>query len=166
MEMVDFGHEMPLAVSPRGVREIETVPVLPLGLSALVRTVFAVQRFRVAADETLLLVTDGVTEARDRAGEFFPLVERIGARVAADAELVRPVRLVEVVRDEVLRHTGGRLTDDTTILAVRRAGGSDWPREPPARTRTRTGPAPAPSPAPPADRTPPGAGPPPADRTP
>ncbi|MGX9919082.1 PP2C family protein-serine/threonine phosphatase [Streptomyces sp. NPDC002248] len=166
MEMVDFGHEMPLAVSPRGVREIETVPVLPLGLSALVRTVFAVQRFRVAADETLLLVTDGVTEARDRAGEFFPLVERIGARVAADAELVRPVRLVEVVRDEVLRHTGGRLTDDTTILAVRRAGGSDWPREPPARTRTRTGPAPAPSPAPPADRPPPGAGPPPADRTP
>jgi hypothetical protein len=123
IEMVDFGHEAPLAVSARGAREIPTDPVLPLGLSALVRSDFAVQRFRVAADETLLLVTDGVTEARDHAGEFFPFAERIGARVLADPALVRPARLVELVREEVLRHTGGRLTDDTTILAVRRAGG-------------------------------------------
>ncbi|MFJ4439807.1 PP2C family protein-serine/threonine phosphatase [Streptomyces sp. NPDC088923] len=153
MEMVDFGHETPLAVSPRGVREIETVPVLPLGLSGLVTTVFAVQRFRVAADETLLLVTDGVTEARDRTGEFFPLVERLGTRVAADARCAEPARLVALVRDEVLRYTGGRLTDDTTILAVRRAGGPDWPREPPERARARsgaTGGAPPPAPTSPA----------------
>ncbi|EDY42906.2 LOW QUALITY PROTEIN: membrane protein, partial [Streptomyces sp. SPB074] len=115
IEMVDFGHEPPLAVSPRGVREIATEPVIPLGLSALMGSVFVVQRFPVAADETLLLVTDGVTEARDRSGVFFPLAERIGARVGADPGLTDPVRLVALVRDEVLRHTRGRLTDDTTV---------------------------------------------------
>ncbi|WP_431035324.1 PP2C family protein-serine/threonine phosphatase [Streptomyces sp. P6-2-1] len=131
IELVDFGHEVPLAVSPRGVREIPTEPVLPLGLSGLLSTPFAVQRLRVAADETLLLVTDGVTEARDRAGEFFPLAERIGGRVAADPGLTQPLRLVELVRDEVLRYTRGRLTDDTTILAVRRGAGREGPRDPP-----------------------------------
>ncbi|MET8556340.1 PP2C family protein-serine/threonine phosphatase [Streptomyces sp. NPDC004959] len=147
LEMVDFGHEVPLAVSPRGVREIPTDPMLPLGLSGLVRAPFVVRRCRVAADETLLLVTDGVTEARGATGEFFPLAERIGRRVGADPGLVKPIRLVALVRDEVLRYTGGRLGDDTTILAVRRAGGGEGPRDPPARGEDEPGPRTSPGPS-------------------
>ncbi|MEV0846186.1 PP2C family protein-serine/threonine phosphatase [Streptomyces sp. NPDC049954] len=121
VELVDFGHEPPLAVGPRGVRELETVPALPLGLGALLDEAPVMVRIALAEDETLLLVTDGVTEARDRSGTFFPLRERLAEAMARDPLLAAPGLLVRLVRDETLRHTHGRLTDDTTVLAVRRA---------------------------------------------
>lgn len=121
VELVDFGHEPPLAVGPRGVRELETVPVLPLGMSELLDEAPVVVTLDLADDETLLLVTDGVTEARDRSGEFFPLREHLAAAMARDPLLAAPALLVRLVRDATLRYTGGRLTDDTTVLAVRRS---------------------------------------------
>ncbi|MFE9251803.1 PP2C family protein-serine/threonine phosphatase [Streptomyces sp. NPDC007088] len=121
VELVDFGHEPPLAVGPRGVRELTTVPALPLGLGALLDEPPVMVRIELAQDETLLLVTDGVTEARDRSGAFFPLRERLAEAMARDPLLAAPGLLVRLVRDQTLRHTHGRLTDDTTVLAVRRA---------------------------------------------
>ncbi|MFD8912026.1 SpoIIE family protein phosphatase [Streptomyces sp. NPDC059575] len=71
-------------------------------------------------DETLLVVTDGVTEARDRRGEFYALVRELERDLARDPGRAAPDRLVRAVRDGVLRHTRGRLADDTTVFAVRR----------------------------------------------
>ena len=58
-------------------------------------------------------------EARDRAGEFFPLREKVARAVAEDPRVADPARLVLLVRDGTLRHCRGRLADDTTIFAVR-----------------------------------------------
>ncbi|MGW2048775.1 PP2C family protein-serine/threonine phosphatase [Streptomyces sp. NPDC001858] len=128
VEIVGFGHEPVLAVggAAGAVRVLPNGDRLPLGLGELVepqdgpRPLPPVLRVAVAPGETLLLVTDGVTEARDRAGEFYPLAEEVAAAVARDPRDAEPGRLVVFVRDGTLRHCGGRLDDDTTVFAVRR----------------------------------------------
>ncbi|MDX3454015.1 PP2C family protein-serine/threonine phosphatase [Streptomyces sp. ME02-8801-2C] len=125
VEVVNFGHEPSLIVSSDGVRSLPPGDGLPLGLSELSpggggRP--SVVRVPLADRETLLLVTDGVTEARDSDGAFFPLRERVAEAVAADPRVAEPRRLVAFVRDGTLRHCGGRLGDDTTVFAVRVSG--------------------------------------------
>jgi hypothetical protein len=122
VEVVNFGHEPSLIVSPDGVRSLPPGDGLPLGLSELTSGgggLPSVVRVPLGAAETLLLVTDGVTEARDADGTFFPLRERVADAVAQDPRTADPRRLVAFVRDGTLRHCGGRLADDTTVFAVR-----------------------------------------------
>ncbi|WP_327696111.1 PP2C family protein-serine/threonine phosphatase [Streptomyces sp. NBC_00459] len=126
VEVVNFGHEPSLIVSPEGVRSLPPGDGLPLGLSELTSGAGglpSVVRVPLGAAETLLLVTDGVTEARDADGTFFPLRERVADAVAQDPRTADPGRLVAFVRDGTLRHSGGRLADDTTVFAVRAADG-------------------------------------------
>ncbi|MFF3484992.1 PP2C family protein-serine/threonine phosphatase [Streptomyces sp. NPDC002701] len=124
IEVVNFGHEPPLVAGPSGVRPLPPGDGLPLGLGGLAGPrsgVPPVRRVPLAPDETLLLVTDGVTEARDADGVFFPLRARVSLAVSTDPAVARPRPLVELVREGTLRHGAG-LVDDTTIFAVRRAG--------------------------------------------
>ncbi|MFG3656607.1 PP2C family protein-serine/threonine phosphatase [Streptomyces sp. NPDC047706] len=124
VDVVNFGHDPPLIAGPRGVRTLPTTGGLPLGLGELVPpgvpTLPPVRRFPFAADETLLLTTDGVTEARAPDGTFYPLTAEVTRALTADERTARPRRLVAFVRDGVLRHSRGRLVDDTTVFAVRR----------------------------------------------
>ncbi len=140
IEVVNFGHEPPLAAGPSGVRLLPPGDGLPLGLGDLAGPgprsgpesesdsgsesgsgLPPVRRVPFDPDETLLLVTDGVTEARDAGGAFFPLHEHVARAVRADPALTQPRRLVELVREGTLRHSTDRLADDTTIFAVRPA---------------------------------------------
>ncbi|KOG74479.1 integral membrane protein [Streptomyces antibioticus] len=123
IDIMNFGHEPPLAVGPLGVHELPGGDGLPLGLGDLGGGPPPVHRVRLATDETLLLVTDGVTEARDKPGEFYPLAREVSRAVRADPRRTEPRRLVRRVRDGVLRHSAGCLEDDTTIFAVRRLSG-------------------------------------------
>ncbi|MEU5223315.1 PP2C family protein-serine/threonine phosphatase [Streptomyces toyocaensis] len=129
VDAVVFGHEHPLAVGPGGVRILPAEGGLPLGCRDLAPGGPPVRRMPLAVDETLLLVTDGVTEARDGDGRFYPLTEDLERAVAADPRVVAPARLVAVVRDGTLRHSRGHLVDDTTAFAVRRtrAAGGEGP---------------------------------------
>ncbi|AJP02755.1 integral membrane protein [Streptomyces cyaneogriseus subsp. noncyanogenus] len=120
VDAVVFGHEPPLAVGPGGVRQLPAGDGLPLGLGELAPARPTVRRLPLAPDETLLLVTDGVTEARDRQGCFYRLRDEVARAVAADPGVTEPRRLAAHVRDGTLRHCGGRLDDDTTVFAVRR----------------------------------------------
>lgn len=120
VEVVIFGHEPPLAVGSDGVRVLPVVAGLPLGYRDLAPGMPLVQRVPVGPSETLLLFTDGVTEARDSGGRFYPLADEVQRAVAADPYNAIPARLVALVRDGTLRHSGGRLADDTTAFAVRR----------------------------------------------
>ncbi|MFV0134752.1 PP2C family protein-serine/threonine phosphatase [Streptomyces sp. HMX87] len=120
VDAVVFGHEPPLVVGPDGVRQLPAVGGLPLGFAELGSGTPPVCRLPLAADETLLLVTDGVTEARDRAGCFYPYTDEVRGAVTAGPGGTEPRRLVALVRDGTLRHCAARLADDTTVFAVRR----------------------------------------------
>lgn len=122
VEVVNFGHEPPLVVGPFGVRSLSPGHGLPLGLGELagMNGPPPTLRSALAPGETLLIVTDGVTEARNSAGVFFPLKDRVSEGLLADPRTADPARLVAYVRDGTLAHCGGHLADDTTIFAVRR----------------------------------------------
>ncbi|WP_442811975.1 SpoIIE family protein phosphatase [Streptomyces sp. NBC_01803] len=83
-----------------------------------------VLRVPFAADETLPLVTDDVTEARDPDGAFPRLSDHL-ARGGDPA----PGAVVARGEEAVVAHTRGRLADDTAILAVRRTTGGRVPQE-------------------------------------
>ncbi|MET7450566.1 PP2C family protein-serine/threonine phosphatase [Streptomyces sp. NPDC005574] len=123
VEIVNFGHEPPLRVGAGGVRALPAGDGLPLGLGDLTGSLRTPPTLRVplAPGDTLLLTTDGVTEARDGDGRFYALADRVAEAVAADARTAAPDRLVALVRDGTLRHCAGRLGDDTTVFAVRRS---------------------------------------------
>ncbi|MFI5982832.1 PP2C family protein-serine/threonine phosphatase [Streptomyces sp. NPDC051555] len=72
---------------------------------------------RLAPGEALFLHTDGVADARDRAGRFFPLAGAVTEAAAAAA--LTPARLVAGVHAALLRHTSGRLADDVALLVLR-----------------------------------------------
>jgi serine phosphatase RsbU (regulator of sigma subunit) len=122
LESVVFGHEPPLVIGAGEVRQLPPGDALPLGLAALTGTTAPppVRRTPLAAGETVLLTTDGVTEARDGIGAFYPLAAEVTRAVAADPRAGEPRGLVNLVRDGTLHHCGGVLADDTTVFAVRR----------------------------------------------
>ncbi|TXS41560.1 serine/threonine-protein phosphatase [Streptomyces sp. uw30] len=126
VQAVVLGHDCPLVVGPDGVRSLPPGHGLPLGMAALdpAGGPLPVHRVPLRPGETLLMTTDGVTEARNSDGVFYPLTDDVTAAVAADPGIARPRRLVAFVRERTLRHCGGRLADDTTVFAVRRTKGA------------------------------------------
>ncbi len=116
LDVINFGHASPLVIGPHGLRALPEGMGRPLGLSRLASGgVPPVVRVPFNPAETLLLFTDGVSEARDRDGTFLP----VGDRLAASGTTT-PAGLVDLLQSAVLTHTRGRLADDTAILAVRR----------------------------------------------
>ncbi|MFC8239720.1 PP2C family protein-serine/threonine phosphatase [Streptomyces chartreusis] len=126
VEAIVLGHDCPLVVGPDGVRHLPPGHGLPLGMAELdpLGEPLPVLHARLRPGETLLMTTDGVTEARDDHGAFYPLAADVTAAVAADPGIARPLRLVAFVRERTLRHCGGHLADDTTVFAVRRSAGA------------------------------------------
>ncbi|GAA3932647.1 PP2C family protein-serine/threonine phosphatase [Actinomadura viridis] len=115
VELVDCGHPPPLLLNGHGVVPLQAErPALPLGLGGLSQDGYEVSRFPFKSGDLLLLYTDGVIEARDSHGAFYPLAERVGAW--HDLE---PDDLVQRVREDLLAHAGGRLDDDAAMIAVR-----------------------------------------------
>ncbi|MET9157828.1 PP2C family protein-serine/threonine phosphatase [Streptomyces parvulus] len=88
----------------------------PLGLADLVEEARTVSWFAFPPGATLLLCTDGLTEARAPGGAFYPLEARLGGRVDITAG-----RLTRSLVDDVHGFTAGAQQDDLAILAVRRA---------------------------------------------
>ncbi|MDX2813176.1 PP2C family protein-serine/threonine phosphatase [Streptomyces sp. PA03-5A] len=87
----------------------------PLGLGGLAPHDHHEDTFPFAPGDVLLLYTDGVTEARDPAGTFYPLQDRV-ASWAGD----EPGGLVRHVREDLCRHLRGTLSDDVAIVALQR----------------------------------------------
>ena len=121
VDVLLLGHDPPLIVGSGGIRLLPPGDGLPLGLGDLTADgPPSARRVPLAPGETLLLTTDGVTEARDGTGEFYPLAADVAHALATDPRTAEPRRLVDLVRDRTLHHCGGRLADDTTVFAVRR----------------------------------------------
>ncbi|WP_078872539.1 PP2C family protein-serine/threonine phosphatase [Streptomyces sp. NRRL S-337] len=98
-------------------------PALPIGLGGLPGApAYEVETFPFEPGDQLLLYTDGVTEARDAQGAFYPLADRAGAWSGCS-----PHQLLRHLRADLLAHTRGKLGDDAAAVAVRRL-----PAPPPA----------------------------------
>ncbi|MGW0884594.1 PP2C family protein-serine/threonine phosphatase [Streptomyces sp. NPDC002671] len=117
LEVVNCGHAPPLLLSASGdVTPVEpTHPAPPLGLRALSDQAPRLMRLPFAVGDQLLLYTDGVTEARDHAREFYPLAEGVARHLCDE-----PARTLTALHDELLAHVGGHLHDDAALLLLRK----------------------------------------------
>ncbi|WP_327347536.1 PP2C family protein-serine/threonine phosphatase [Streptomyces europaeiscabiei] len=116
LELVNCGHAPPLLVRGSGVVAVEPAcPSPPLGLRALTGETPSLQTLPFADEDQLLLYTDGVTEARDRDREFYPLAERLAHHLSDE-----PAHTLTALHDELLTHVGGRLHDDAALLLLRK----------------------------------------------
>lgn len=71
-------------------------------------------RIRFALGDQMLFYTDGVIEARDQAGCFYPLEDRSSLLKAA-----APEEALEDLRADLVRHVGGTIADDAAMLLIR-----------------------------------------------
>ncbi|MCF2533291.1 SpoIIE family protein phosphatase [Yinghuangia soli] len=119
LEVVNCGHVAPIALGPGGLREIDVPSLLPLGFATLDATCEAPRPapLRLDGDTTLLLYTDGLSEARNASGEFYPIAARL-TRSAPSAP--DPDDLIRRLDDDV-RNWTHRLNDDITLIALSQA---------------------------------------------
>ncbi|WP_063764083.1 PP2C family protein-serine/threonine phosphatase [Streptomyces varsoviensis] len=119
LRIVNRGHPPPLLLYADGkaVEAAPEVPALPLGMGDLGVWPDRVDVWDFPAGATLLLFTDGVTEARDERGEFYDPQVRLNGRLFDGPDL-----LLEALSVDVARHTGGGTADDMALLAIRRCG--------------------------------------------
>ncbi|WP_207943004.1 PP2C family protein-serine/threonine phosphatase [Actinomadura sp. KC345] len=117
-EAINCGHVPPyLLQDGRSGRVPLGKTSLPLGLGSLDPEPRAAERFDFPRGSTLLLFTDGVTEARNPSGAFYPLRERM-----ADRGDLRAADIAPAIYRDLQQHTQGRLADDTALLVLRRSG--------------------------------------------
>lgn len=116
VEVCNAGHCPPLVVSASGVATVDPTG-MPVGTFFATR--FSMRKVTLARGDTLLLYTDGLTEARNADDEEYG-VERLTALLPALAR--RPVSdMVAACREDLAAYLAGApKTDDITIMAVRR----------------------------------------------
>ncbi|MCX4542784.1 PP2C family protein-serine/threonine phosphatase [Streptomyces sp. NBC_01565] len=119
LRLVNRGHPEPLLLSADGSLAVlaPAEPALPLGMGELAMWPDRAEQWPFPEGTTLLLYTDGLTEARDRAGEFYDPAVRLRGSVFSG-----PDALLSALSTDVRRHTGGGATDDMALLAVGRPG--------------------------------------------
>ncbi|WP_190126268.1 PP2C family protein-serine/threonine phosphatase [Streptomyces inusitatus] len=133
LRLVNRGHPAPLLLyADGGLVSLEPAEyALPLSMGELGVRPDRAEEYPLPPGATLLLYTDGLSEARNARGEFYDPVLRLRGRIFPG-----PGELLDELLDDVRRHTGGGSTDDMALLAVVRA-----PERPPPAGAGPTGPA-------------------------
>jgi serine phosphatase RsbU (regulator of sigma subunit) len=118
VEILNCGHPPPLMVRNRAVTPVEDPdPGLPLGLASLAQSVRTPMKIPFDPGDQMLFYTDGVSEARNKAGAFYPL-----SRCGALLEGAEPQTALHLLQDDVTRYVGHPLEDDAAMLLIRPAG--------------------------------------------
>ena len=117
LALVDAGHNPAVIAGPAGGLDIPAVPKC-IALGVLEEAAYAEARLTLAPGATLVLYTDGLTDARAASGEMFG-ADRLQLAIAA-AAAETPASLVAAVIGEVERFAAGAPPeDDLTLLALR-----------------------------------------------
>ncbi|WP_307709823.1 PP2C family protein-serine/threonine phosphatase [Streptomyces sp. V1I6] len=115
IDVLNCGHPPPLLLNRGKLRVLEPATPSPLlSLAELIGDQYNVDTFDFAPDDLLLVYTDGITEARARDGEFFPLSAWMRRQPPTP-----PRQLLTALHRDLLRYTKGSLDDDIAALAVR-----------------------------------------------
>lgn len=116
LHYINAGHNPPLIFNRSEVKQLLATTGPAIGL--LPDSHFAIQQTELAPGDTLLAFTDGITEARNRAGHFFG-EERLVAAVTQPA----PTLTAVLTRLDQARQAfigTAEQSDDVTLLAVQR----------------------------------------------
>lgn len=119
VEYVNAGHTPPLWLKKDGIVELSESDLL---LGVIARAPYANRSLILAPGDSLVLFTDGVSEARADDGHDLgsgKLIAALSPHHGADAEAI-----AELVNQTVLDHVGDEetLDDDVTLVVVSRAG--------------------------------------------
>jgi serine phosphatase RsbU (regulator of sigma subunit) len=118
IELLGCGHPAPLLLGPARPRFIVLGEGnLPLGLGQLANMPRIPVTISFEPGDALLFYTDGASEARNKAGAFFPLADSAAVRAAPD-----PATLADRLGDEVVRYVGHAPDDDMALLVIYRDG--------------------------------------------
>ncbi|MGW7520490.1 PP2C family protein-serine/threonine phosphatase [Streptomyces sp. NPDC054796] len=114
--MLNYGHPAPMTIRPDGTTCFAEPPepALPLGLGLLAEQSPSPFQVEFAPGDQMLLYTDGVGEARDRAGHFYPLGERGFLFKEPD-----PDEALAALRNDLVEHVEAPLHDDAAMLLLR-----------------------------------------------
>ncbi|MFI6148822.1 PP2C family protein-serine/threonine phosphatase [Streptomyces sp. NPDC051109] len=112
VRILSCGHPPALLLRASTVSEVGVEPGPPLGLGLAGPDLAVVTDVPLLPGDRLLAHTDGVTEARDSAGEFYPLAVRVPA-LERD-----PAGLVEAVWQDLVEFTDGGPRDDVALLVL------------------------------------------------
>jgi serine phosphatase RsbU (regulator of sigma subunit) len=114
-QIVNCGHPSPLlqraSEPPRDLDPPARIP--PLGVLSPAQVSPPVRTLPLLPGDRILLYTDGVIEARDPAGNFYPLAERLPRSTHAD-----PAESLRLLIGDVLRHVGSNLSDDAALVLL------------------------------------------------
>lgn len=109
------GHPPPLLKASGGVSRLDTVASCPLGI--VEEEVWADATVRIQPGDTLLLYTDGITEARDPDNDMFS-EERL--QFALKKCGGSPAAVIECLENQVAAYRQGRpAQDDQTLMVIR-----------------------------------------------
>ena len=120
-QIVCCGHPPPLLLRGGLVTALDALsPSPPLGLLDMGGYSPRADLLGARAGDSVLLYTDGVSEAYDHRGLPYPLAERAAALAAraraGERREQAGEQLPELLRDDLLDHVGGDLRDDATLL--------------------------------------------------
>ncbi|MFF3399424.1 PP2C family protein-serine/threonine phosphatase [Streptomyces sp. NPDC002659] len=128
LDLINCGHPSPLLLRGGQVTALDVRrPAPPLGLTEFMDADVAPEAFAFEPGDIILLYTDGVIEARDRSGTFYPLAERVAPWTGE-----HPDALLSRLCQDLLSHVGGSLGDDAAMVAIERVpgmgeAGISWP---------------------------------------
>jgi sigma-B regulation protein RsbU (phosphoserine phosphatase) len=108
------GHIYPLVVARDGVRKLTKGGLL---LGVVRDTTYEEERIHLRPGDLLLFFTDGLTEPENERGE--PFGEERMADLARSIIDLPCADIVQRIHDEILGFSGGMLSDDFTLLAIK-----------------------------------------------
>jgi phosphoserine phosphatase RsbU/P len=111
LELVTCGHPPPLRLTADGALQALSPATFatPLGLRPDIQP----STFSVAPGDRLVFYTDGLLEARDRAGRYFRLEDCLDTLRRPDLQAA-----ADELIDRLTAHTGRRLDDDVALLLL------------------------------------------------
>ena len=116
LQMVNAGHENPIVV--RGDGSVEVVPMRGGPPFCVVDFPYPTEELRLAPDETLVLITDGATEAQNSGAELFG-VDGVVSALAQQQLATAPDRVRDLAEQVRAFEGDTDPSDDLTIVALR-----------------------------------------------
>lgn len=115
--LLNRGHPPPMVIDADGrARLVEpTDPAPPFAVRLVDDIPKATEQVAFPPGGQILFYTDGIIEARDSGGRFYPLLDR--AHLLRETE---PDKALGNLRADLLQHGGGHIADDAAMLLLRR----------------------------------------------